>query len=275
MVREMEIRNYSPRTIKTYISLLVRISQYYKQCPSQLSADQLKDYLGYLVRVKGQSIASINQTISAVKILVQDVAGRPWEEVKIKRPRKSHYLPDVLSLEEVMNMLEHTSNIKHKTILAVLYSAGVRRDELLQLKPRDIDSKRMMIRVRSGKGNKSRDTLLANNTLALLRKYFSMAHPRPTVYLFEGFKAGVPYSATSVSNIVKRAVKRAGISKDIHVHSLRHAFATHLLEQGANLKVIQKLLGHTSLRSTMVYLHLARVDSTTVQSPIDQTSLAL
>jgi len=275
MVREMEIRNYSPRTIKTYISLLVRISQYYKQCPSQLSADQLKDYLGYLVRVKGQSIASINQTISAVKILVQDVAGRPWEEVKIKRPRKSHYLPDVLSLEEVMNMLEHTPNIKHKTILAVLYSAGVRRDELLQLKPRDIDSKRMMIRVRSGKGNKSRDTLLANNTLALLRKYFSMAHPRPTVYLFEGFKAGVPYSATSVSNIVKRAVKRAGISKDIHVHSLRHAFATHLLEQGANLKVIQKLLGHTSLRSTMVYLHLARVDSTTVQSPIDQTSLAL
>jgi len=275
MVREMEIRNYSPRTIKTYISLLVRISQYYKQCPSQLSADQLKDYLGYLVRVKGQSIASINQTISAVKILVQDVAGRPWEEVKIKRPRKSHYLPDVLSLEEVMSMLEHTPNIKHKTILAVLYSAGVRRDELLQLKPRDIDSKRMMIRVRSGKGNKSRDTLLANNTLALLRKYFSMAHPRPTVYLFEGFKAGVPYSATSVSNIVKRAVKRAGISKDIHVHSLRHAFATHLLEQGANLKVIQKLLGHTSLRSTMVYLHLARVDSTTVQSPIDQTSLAL
>lgn len=275
MVREMEIRNYSPRTIKTYISLLVRISQYYKQCPSQLSADQLKDYLGYLVRVKGQSIASINQTISAVKILVQDVAGRPWEEVKIKRPRKSHYLPDVLSLEEVMSMLEHTPNIKHKTILAVLYSAGVRRDELLQLKPRDIDSKRMMIRVRSGKGNKSRDTLLANNTLALLRKYFSMAHPRPMVYLFEGFKAGVPYSATSVSNIVKRAVKRAGISKDIHVHSLRHAFATHLLEQGANLKVIQKLLGHTSLRSTMVYLHLARVDSTTVQSPIDQTSLAL
>lgn len=270
----MEVRNYSSRTIKTYVSLLARVSKYFNACPSELSSDQIKEYLSYLVKVKNQSIASVNQTISAIKILVEDVAGKPWSDVKIKRPRKSHYLPDILSLSEVNSLFDHTPNLKHKAILAVLYSSGVRREELLQLKPGDIDSQRMMIRIRSGKGKKSRDTILANNTLTLLRQYFSTAHPRPTVYLFEGFKAGKPYSPTSVSKILKRATSKAGITKNIHIHSLRHTFATHLLEQGTNLKVIQKLLGHTSLRSTMVYLHLAKIDSKLVQSPFDKMTIA-
>jgi site-specific recombinase XerD len=166
-------------------------------------------------------------------------------------------------------MLRLTNNPKHKAIIAVLYSSGVRREELLNLKIRDIDPDRMLIRIRNGKGNKSRDTLLAQNALELLRSYYRGYHP--SEYLFESYRAGTAYSGTSVIKVVQRAVQRAGITKNIYPHSLRHTFATHLLEQGTNLKVIQKLLGHASLRSTMIYLHLARTDYNNVKSPFDHT----
>jgi len=141
-------------------------------------------------------------------------------------------------------------------------------NELLQLRLVDIDSKRMVVRISNGKGNKARDTLLAEKTLKLLRDYYLYAAPKPSVYVFEGWKIACPYSASSVGRVVKRATAKAGIKKHIHAHSLRHAFATHMLEQGSNLKLIQKLLGHGSLRSTMVYLHLAAIDPS-VKSPFD------
>lgn len=265
----METRNYSPRSVKSYVCMLLNAAKYYHRSPDELSVEEIKKYLHYCTQVRGLSVSTINQTISAFKILFQDVLGKSWEEIKIKRPRKNKHLPDILSKEEIGNIIRLTTNQKHKVIIAVLYSSGVRREELLNLKIRDIDSNRMLIRVRNGKGNKSRDTLLAQNTLELLRNYYRRYHPAE--YLFESFRPGVPYSSTSVEKVVKRASQRAGITKHIYPHSLRHTFATHLLEQGANLKVIQKLLGHTSLRSTMVYLHLAKTDYNDVKSPFDHT----
>ena len=205
----------------------------------------------------------INQTISALKVLRQDVLGLSLEDgIKIKRPRKTRQLPTILSCQEVHSLIDVTGNPKHKAVPLL--------GELINLGLRDIDSTRMRIRVVHGKGNKSRDTLLAEKTLHLLRNYYKFIQPKPLLYVFEaGWSRGKPYSASSVRKIVKRAAAKAGIKKDISPHSLRHAFATHLLEQGTNLKVIQKLLGHTSLRSTMVYLHVAAIDDS-LKSPLDR-----
>jgi site-specific recombinase XerD len=254
--------------------MLANAAKYFHLSPDKLTTEQIKNYLQYCTKERGLSVSTINQTINAFRILFQDVLGKDWEKIRIKRPRKNRHLPDILSREEIANMLRLTNNPKHKVIIAVLYSSGVRREELLNLKIRDIDSDRMLIRVRNGKGNKSRDTLLAQNTLELLREYYRLYHP--SEYLFESYRPRVAYSATSVEKVVQRAVQRAGVTKHIYPHSLRHTFATHLLEQGTNLKVIQKLLGHASLRSTMIpalpagrYLHLARTDYNNVKSPID------
>jgi site-specific recombinase XerD len=248
--------------------MLINIASYYQQSPKSLSVDQIKKYLHYCKTERGLSVSTINQTISALKILFQDILDRPWGDIRIKRPRNIKYLPDILSREEIFKMIQLTTNLKHKAIIAVLYSSGIRRQELLDLKINDIDSKRMLIRVRYGKGNKSRDALLSENTLKILRIYFSFYHPKQ--YLFEGYRPGIPYSAESVNKVIGRATQKAGITKNIHAHSLRHTFATHLLEQGTNLKMIQKLLGHSSMHSTNVYLHLAKTDFNNVKNPFDE-----
>ncbi len=164
-IQEMEFRNYSPRTVKTYVAMLATASRYFHLSPDKITPDQLKSYLHYCSRDRGLSVSTINQTINAFRMLFQDVLGQDWEKIKIKRPRKNRHLPIILSKEEVSKMIQLTTNIKHKAIIAVLYSAGVRRGELLNLTPKDIDSDRMLIRVHNGKGNKARDTLLAHSTL--------------------------------------------------------------------------------------------------------------
>ncbi len=248
--------------------MLVRLSRHFGKSPETVTTEELKAYLYSCTHHQRLSTSFINQTISALKILYQDVLNIPWEEsIKLKRPRREHSIPEVLSKEEVLKMIEVTINAKHRAIIALLYSSGLRRDELIRLQLRDIDSKRMIVRVRLGKGGKTRDVMLAENTLQLLRQYYRSF--RPVTYVFEsGPTPGKPYSASSVVKVIKRAAIKAGIKKGVHVHSLRHSFATHLLEQGVNLKLIQRLLGHASLRSTMVYLHVARLDPS-VKSPLD------
>lgn len=250
--------------------MLVQLSNYFGQAPDEISSEQLKEYLYFCKEKRGLSNSFINQTISAVKILKRDVVGTGWDEtIKVKRPRKDHHLPDILSHQQVISLISTPANVKHRAILAVLYSSGIRINELINLKLIDIDSTRMVIRVVNGKGNKSRDTLLAVKTLQLLREYYQCCHPKPLKYVFEGGnKPESPYSASSVRRIIKRSAEQLGIQKNISPHSLRHAFATHMLEQGANLKLIQKLMGHSSLSSTMVYLHLAAIDPS-VKSPFD------
>jgi site-specific recombinase XerD len=267
VLREMQTRNYSHRSIGTYIHQLNEIENYYKCSIDEVNSDQVKNFLQYSITERNLSVSYINQVISAVKILQQDVLGKSWESIRIKRPRGIKRLPVVLSKEEIKSIIETTRNLKHRAILAVIYSAGLRIAEVISLLPSDIDSDRKQVRVQ-GKGNKYRYTLLSENTLNMLRMYWRAY--RPVRYLFEGQKKGQPISRETIQNVFKESCKRAGVKKQATIHSLRHSFATHLLENGVNLKIIQGLLGHSSLRTTSIYLHVTRLDLASVKSPFDE-----
>jgi integrase/recombinase XerD len=263
----MQTRNYSRRSIDTYVHMLDALEDYHNTSIDEISTDQVKDFLQYSIGTKSLSVSYINQVISAVKILQKDVLGKDWESIRIKRPRRVKKLPVVLSKEEVKSMIETTRNLKHRTIIAVIYSSGLRISELINLLPSDIDSDRKQIRV-LGKGNKYRYTLLSENILDMLRMYWRAY--KPERYLFEGQRQGQPISRETIQVVFKHACKKAGITKPASVHSLRHSFATHLLESGVNLKIIQSLLGHSSLRTTSIYLHVTRFDPASIRSPFDE-----
>jgi integrase/recombinase XerD len=271
MYREMVFRNYSPATIRTYIGLISRLSQYYQCSPEHLSIGQVKRYLFYCINERHFSTGTINQVISAVKILFTDVLGRKWEPLKIKRPRREKRLPVIFSKEEVAQLIGSVKNRKHKAILSTAYSTGMRLNEVRMLGLNDIDSDRMQVRVQMGKGKKSRMALLSPKVLQQLRQYYKKY--RPEKYLFEGRNEGEPISIRSIQVFFKNCVKRSGITKPVTFHSLRHSFATHLLEQGANLRMIQELLGHSSLKTTSVYLHLSNFEAGKVSNPFDNLDL--
>ncbi len=259
MIREMRFRNYSESSIKNYVSILVQLTNFYKTSPDRLTKEQIKDYAYFLINQKHCSTSTINQLISAWKILQVDVLENKWEEIRIKRPRTEKRLPQILSQQEVAVLLEAHQNVKHRTMLKLTYACGLRRSELINLKIRDIDSNRGVLRIVKGKGQKTREIPLHNNILEILRDYYRQY--RPEVYLFESFKPGVQYSFSSFANILKKAAQKSGVKKDIHPHLLRHTFATHMLERGLNLKRLQMLLGHNSLKTTAIYLHLANPNS--------------
>ncbi|MDD3526057.1 MAG: site-specific integrase, partial [Bacteroidales bacterium] len=272
MTREMQVRNYSERSIKTYTSLLSKIVKHFGIPLDQITGNQVKDYLHHRVVVEKVSTSAINQTISAFKILHEDVLGREWETIKIKRPRRNQKLPVVLSLEEVEKLISATLNLKHKALLALAYSSGVRREEAQQMKPSNIDSSRMCVNVTNGKGRKDRRTILSKKALELLRTYYKAV--KPSVYLFESNqKKGGYLSGSTLDKIVKRSAEKAGIQKKISFHTLRHTFATHLLEAGVNIKLIQKFLGHSSIKTTMIYLHIANVEPGSISSPLDDLDI--
>ena len=271
MLHEMQRRNYSPRTIRTYLSCLTSLSKHYNQSPDQISLDQVKTYLHDAVVNKGCSTVLVNQTISAIKILHQDILKKQWDSLSIVRPKKEKRLPVVLSANEVKAILNAPVNIKHKSILTLGYSAGLRIGEVINLKVEHIDSQRMQIRVVGGKGRKDRHTLLSSSTLELLRAYYKRY--RPKQWLFEGQgSAMAQYSMTSIRNILKRARTKAGINKAVTYHTLRHCFATHLLEQGTSLHIIQRLLGHAHIGTTSTYLHVQQYSLEKVVSPMDVAS---
>jgi site-specific recombinase XerD len=247
--------------------LLCQLEEYHNASIDEISTDQVKDFLQYIIADRNLSVSYINQMISAVRIFQKDVLGKEWESIRIKRPRRVKKLPVVLSKEEVKSMIETTRNLKHRAILAVIYSAGLRISEAISLRPSDIDSDRKQIRV-LGKGNKYRYTLLSENTLDMLRIYWRAY--RPVRYLFEGQRKGDPVSKSTIQKVFKNACEKTGIKKPASVHSLRHSFATHLLESGINLKIIQSLLGHSSLRTTSIYLHVTRFDPASIKSPFDE-----
>lgn len=258
MLRELRIRNYSERTITSYLTAISNLSKFYKKPPDKISKEEVKSYAYYLIHFKRVSTASVNHLISALKIFQVDVLGNQWEDFRLKRPRREKRLPVVLSQKEALALVNTPVNLKHRMILKVAYATGLRRAELLAIKLNHIDSPRGTLRVFKGKGNKTREVPASKPLIWELRQYYK--YYRPQVYLFESLKPGVPYSATSFQNIVKEAAARAGIKKNISPHVLRHSFATHMLERGINLKHLQIILGHNSLRTTSVYLHLADFD---------------
>jgi site-specific recombinase XerD len=257
MEREMRIRNYSPKTIKTYLSVVQSICQYYNLPPGRITTEQFKGYLHYLTDTVVCSISRINQTISAWKILQEDILGRKWQEINIKRPRREKRLPQVMSRQEAIALINTLSNLKHRTMLTLVYTTGLRKSEMLELTPKEIDRQRHVIRIK-GKGNKYREVFMPEQLLRLIEAYYKQY--RPVHYLFESFRPGRRYSERSFDAIVKKAALQAGIKKHISPHILRHSFATHMLEKGVNLKRLQLLLGHNSLKTTSVYLHLAEID---------------
>jgi len=267
MIQEMEIRNYSPRTIKTYVSLLSLFLKHCKKSLPEITTDDLKDFIYYRLKTDKISVSTINQTISAWKIVYVYILGHEWEVCRITRPRREKKLPVVLSQEEVLALIESPSNVKHHCILNVLYSTGIRCSELINLRPTDIDSKRMVINIRQGKGKKDRQVRLHEKVLGLLRIYFLKY--RPKKYLFEGMKAGKPYSATSIRKVISTHAAKIGITKIISVHTFRHCYATHMLEKGANLKIIQLQMGHSSIKTTSIYLSLANIDISSLPNPLD------
>jgi len=267
MLREMHLRHYSPRTIESYIQALVHLSKYYNQSPADLTTEQIKDYLHYLIEVKHASRAVVNHIISALKLLWEDVLGRMWVDMQIKRPRTSKELPVVFSKEEIGKLLSAPRNLKHRTCLSLGYSAGLRISELSHLMPEDIDRSRMQIRVYHGKGSKTRYVPLSKKILSLLDEYVQR-YPTDR-YLFEGMKKGQPIATTTLGVVFRKALKQSGIQKKATFHTLRHSYATHLLEQGVNLKVIQQLLGHTSLRTTSIYFHVQDISKLQIKSPYD------
>jgi site-specific recombinase XerD len=268
MLQEMRIRNYSERTIITYSNMLSNFLDYIRREPSEITTGDLKNYIYYRLKKDHISVSTINQIISAWRIVYVHILGKKWEGCRITRPRRDKKLPEVLSQQEAQALVYTPKNLKHRSILCLMYSTGIRRGELLSLKISDIDSSRMVVNVRQGKGKKDRQVVLHPKVLDILREYYRKY--RPKYYLFEG-KGGKKksYSPSSVEKIIKKIAKEAGITKDISAHTLRHCFATHMLEKGANLKVIQQLMGHNSLKTTSIYLSLANIDNSSLPNPID------
>jgi len=265
-LQKLEIKRYAYSTAKTYISCFEKFINYYKYKELiELNDQHIRDYLSYLVQQKA-SDTYINQSINSIKFYYEIVLEMPNRFYNVERPRKKERLPKVLSKKEIGQIIASVSNLKHKCMLSTLYSTGVRLSELLALEIKDIDSARMMIHIRNAKGGKDRYVHLSEKLLPELRKYFKKYRPR--VYLFEG-QGGGKYSASSVSKIIKRTASKVGINKRVTPHMFRHSFATHLLENGTNLRQIQKLLGHSSTKTTEIYTHIANTDFKLVKNPFD------
>ncbi|QNK78154.1 site-specific tyrosine recombinase/integron integrase [Winogradskyella undariae] len=251
---KLELKRYSDNTVRNYVSTFEAfINYYYKYDPITLNENDVRKYLQKLIK-ENKSNSYINLTINSIKFFYEVVHEMPNRFYTIERPRKEKKLPEVLSKEEIVKIINHTNNLKHKCIVGLLYSSGLRRSELLNLNITDIDSKRMVIKINNAKGNKDRISLLSPVILKDLQQYYK--EYRPKVYLFEGIKGG-KYSATSVLTIISKAAKKAGIVKKVSPHMLRHSFATHLLENGTDIRHIQLLLGHNSTKTTEIYTHVA------------------
>jgi len=270
-IKTLTLKNYAQNTIRTYKTMLQEFLEYYKDLdPGKITGEQIRDYLLYLLDKRKISISYQNQSINAIKFYYEQVLGRPVRTYYIQRPKKPKVLPNVLSEEEVQMILNKMDNLKHKCIISLAYSAGLRLGEVINLKPGDIDSKRNYVIVRQGKGMKDRYSLLSGRILELLRKYY--AEYKPKEWLFEG-QFGGPYSATSIHAILKSAVEKAGIKKRVTVHTLRHSFATHLLERGTDIRYIQELLGHQSSRTTEIYTHMTQKGLGKIKSPLDNLDI--
>jgi site-specific recombinase XerD len=251
---KLELKQYAQNTARVYINCFEAFMRYFPGVPlKQIDENDIRDYLLYLSR-SNKSTSYINQAVNSIKFYYEVVLGMPNRFYSIERPRKRKRLPEILSVSDVQDLLAQVGNLKHRCIIGLLYSSGLRRAELLALKPTDLDFNRMMVRIGQGKGNKDRYSILSKTLIPELTEYLQRYNPDQ--YLFESPKGGA-YSASSVLKIVSRSAEQAGIRKRVTPHILRHSFATHLLEKGVDLRRIQVLLGHNSTKTTEIYTHVA------------------
>jgi len=255
MTHDLTLRNYSPRTVQTYIRAVAAFARHFGRSPDLLGSEEVRQYQIYLVEEKKASWAVFNQTVCALRFLYQQTLGRSEAILQIPHARPRRTLPVVLSPAELGRFFAAVPNAKHRVILMTMYAAGLRVSEALQLKVADVDSERMVLRIRQGKGQKDRYVPLSPSLLELLRAYWKASRPRD--WLFPGAHPDQPLHATAVQKACRLAALEARLRKPVTTHSMRHCFATHHLEAGTDLRTIQVYLGHRALNSTAVYLHVA------------------
>ncbi len=269
MRMDMVVRDYSPKTIKTYLWHLAGFSSYFKHVVSDLDGNDIRKYLYHLKTEKQYGTSNLRQAYSAIRYLYRNYFEMPIGLKDLRGPRPSQRLPVVLTREEIQRIFDATRNEKHRLVLIVTYSGGLRVSEATRLRVEDVDSQRMQIRVVQGKGRKDRYTLLSEGVLKRLRDYWTRYRPR--VWLFPSrTHADKPLCTTTIQRVFQVSCKRAGIKKAATMHTLRHSFATHLLDNGVNLFTIQRLLGHRYIQSTLIYLHLQQNYTKQIKSPIDE-----
>jgi integrase/recombinase XerD len=263
----LEQKRYAENTRKIYLSYFADfIRNFEGRDLGEISKEEINNYILGLIKEKDISPSQQNQRINAIKFYYEKVLGRNKEYYNIERPRQEKKLPDVLSKQEIALMIKTTKNKKHKCLIAMIYSCGLRRSEAANLKVEDIDSKRMQVKIKGAKGKKDRYVTLANKTLTHLREHY--IENKPSIYLFE-VKTGIKYSTTSIYNVIKNTAAKAKIRKRIYPHILRHSFATHNLEQGMDLRLIQELMGHESSKTTEIYTHVSQKDFAKFKNPFD------
>jgi integrase/recombinase XerD len=273
MIEDLKLRNRSARTIQSYIAHVANFARHFGKSPELLGVEEIRQYQVYLVNERRVSWSTFNQAVCALRFFYRHTLGRADKVEHIPFPRQPKKLPVVLSPLEVQRLLTAVRDYKLRVLLMTTYAAGLRLSEVIHLQVSDIDSQRMVIRVRQGKGQKDRYVMLAAALLQELRHYWQLEHP--TVWLFPGQSKQQPIKQSRVQRACRRAGRDAGLSKPVTVRGLRHCFATHLLEAGTNLRVIQTLLGHSSVRTTQIYTSVSTQAVRAVISPLDSLAAAV
>jgi integrase/recombinase XerD len=276
MLEELERRNYAQTTTRLYIQTIEDFARYFKRPPDQLGPEHIREYQAYLFRERKLAARTVTQRLAALRFFFIQTIKKGWSVADTPYPKKTQHLPSILSPEEVARLIDSSRTRFHRMVLMTLYGTGVRRAELARLQIPDIDSRRMVIHIRGGKGRQDRDVMLSPTLLEALRDYWRGLKPKPTQWLFPGGRshtADRPITPKAVYHACQKAAQRAGLQNRVHPHTLRHCFATHLLENGADLRTIQLLLGHHDLKETTIYLHLSRRHLNATASPLDSLKL--
>lgn len=265
MIRELQLQRKSPKTVAAYVTAVRQLAQHYARSPRAISHDEVREFLRHLIVERKLATSSVNQKLAGIRFLYRRVLGQTRFDLRIDRKRSGR-LPEPLGRDEVKRLLAAVGNRKHRVMLMTAYASGLRVAEVVHLRVADIHSERMLIHVRAGKGDKDRYTLLSERLLKELREYWKEQRPRP--WLFPN-RQGAPLSVSCLQRVFYRAKARAGITHGHGIHCLRHSFATHLLEAGADLTVIGRLLGHRNLSTTARYLHVTSRHLQGIRSPLD------
>ncbi|NPA67068.1 MAG: tyrosine-type recombinase/integrase [Chlorobi bacterium] len=267
----MVTKRYSNNTVKSYMNSIRKFFKFYPdKSPDEITLKDVNNFIENYIIANNLSVSYQNQLINALKTFYVKIYNKKLNISLIERPAKTRYLPNVLSAQEIKKIINSIDNLKHRAIISLIYSAGLRRSELINLKIKDIDSCRKVIKISDSKGNKDRYVSLSDKILKMLRDYYKMY--RPVYWLFEG-AGGNKYSTSSVRNIFEKAKRKAGIKKKITLHGLRHSYATHLHERGIDIRAIQELLGHNSIKTTEIYTHISNKQINKIKSPLDDLDI--
>ncbi len=276
MLEELQRRNYAETTISSYIRIVEDFSRRFQRPPDRLGPQQIREYQAELFKKRKLAASTVTVYLAALRFFYTKTLKKGWSAAETPYPKRAEHVPSILSQEEVARLIDAARTPFHRTLLMTLYATGVRRAELTHLKITDVDSQRMVVHIQGGKGRKDRDVMLSPKLLKELREHWRRLRRKPSEWLFPGNRHHTndkPISTKVVWHACRNAAQRAGIQKQVHPHTLRHCFATHLLEQGADLRNIQMLLGHNDLEQTTIYLHVSERRLNATGSPLDSLKL--